>query len=335
MSELESIYSEFKKLLPSGFGEGDDAVGFLGIGELIEFFKSTLFDTSGAFLRLLALFVGVAMLLALAELMCAESSNAETLRSVAAICVSVPVFESYAEMISEASVGLRSGCELFSGMIPLLCSVSAIGGGSTTAAASATSMSLSLSLISGVLVGNLFPLAITVFICAVVSSFDTGQGTRRIAKSVRSLFGFALGAATTLLVSTVALQSVVSSAKDSVALRGARFAINGMIPAVSGTVGATLGTLVSGASVLLSTMGATGVSALAVTVGVPLFRIFTYRLALQLAIAFSGMIGAELSERFLDSLRSALDLLISVMAATLLVFVFEVVIFMKTAVPVS
>jgi hypothetical protein len=335
VSELENIYEEFKKLLPAGLGETDDVAGIFGIGEVMDFLKSTLFDTSGSFLKMLALFVGVATLLALADVLSAENSNAEVIRSVSAICVSVPLFTVFYDMISEASVGLQSGCELFAGMIPLLCSVAALGGGGATAAASGTSMSFTLSLISGISVRNLFPLAIAVFICSVVSSFDTGQGTRRIARSVRTLFGFVLGASTTLLVSTVALQSIVSSAKDSVALRGARFVINGMIPAVSGTVGATLGTLVSGASVLLSTMGATGVVALAMTVGVPLFRIFTYRFALQLAVAFCGMIGAEHSERFLDSLRSSVDLIISVMASTLLTFVFEMVIFMKTAVPGS
>ena len=331
-SELDRLLSEFYSIMPEWIGKDTDVAGLLGITEIGSLLGNALSAVSGYFLNALALYVGVAALIAISELIVADSGNPEVLRAAVAICATVPLLRSFSSVLALASDGITSGCELFGGMIPLICSVVAIGGGTASAAASASSMSLSLSLISGVSSENLYPLSVIIFVSTAASSFDTGQGARRISKSLRTLFNFLLGAATTLLLSTVALQSVITSAKDSVALRGARYAIGSMLPAVSATVGATLGTLVSGASVISSTMGVSGVIALAATVGAPLLSVLSYRTALQLAVTFSGLFGADASERLLDSLRAALDLLISVLAAVLVVFVLEIVIFMK-AVP--
>ena len=332
LSDLDEVLAEFQKLLPEEIRDTEDIAGAVGILEVGEFLRDALTDSSGYFMRLLALYVGAAALMALAELFGDACSFADSLRSAVAVCTCAPLLRSFSSMLSEASSGLSSGCEFFGGMIPLLCTASAAGGASFGAASSAASMSISLSFVSGVLCVNLFPLSVMIFITSMAASFDTGQGARRLAKSIRTIFNFLLGAATTLMVSTVALQGVICGAKDSVAIRSARYAIGGMVPAVSATVGATLGTLISGAGVLSSTMGASGVLALAVTVGTPLLRILLYRFAMQLAITFSGMIGAEFAERFLDSLRSAVDTVLSVLAATLVIFVLEVVILMKATV---
>ena len=333
MSELDKIYEEFRDLLSPFVKSGEDISGMIGLSEVASFIGGLFTDASGSFLRMLALFVGISVLLALADLFSSDYGCAHVVRAGAVACVSAPLFNCFSELLSDVSVGLKSGCELFGGMIPLLCSVFAAGGSGATAAASASSMSLSLSFVSGILSANLYPAAMLIFIFAIFVSFDTGQGTRRILKSVRSFFTFVFGAAATVMAATVSLQGVISSAKDNAALRGARYAINGMVPAVSTTVGATLGTLISGASVLISTMGTSGTVALAVTLGAPLLRIIICRFAVRCASSFSGIIGAQSAEELFDSLTSALDFLISVLAAAVVIFILEVVVFMKAAIP--
>lgn len=333
MSELDKIYEEFRGILAPFLKNGEDVSGMIGLSEVASFVRGLFTDASGDFLRMLALFVGISVLLALADLFSSDYGSAHVVRAGAVACISPPLFNCFSDVLSEVSAGLDSGCELFGGMIPLLCSVFAAGGGGATAAASASSMSLSLSFVSGILSANLYPAAMLMFVFAILVSFDTGQGTKRILKGVRSFFTFVLGAATTVMAATVSLQGVISSAKDNAAIRGARYAINGMVPAVSTTVGATLGTLISGASVLISTMGTSGTVALAVTLGTPLLRIIVCRFAVRCAASFSAIIGAQTAEGLFDSLLSALDFLISVLAASVVIFILEVVVFMKAAIP--
>ena len=334
MKELDGLLSEFEELMPGWLGNTEDVTGFIGLSELFDYLKNEILGSSGRFLGLLALCCGMALMLTLCDLLASEYGNAEVLRSVCAICFSVPLLRSFTEMLTESAEGINAGCELFGGMIPLLCSVYAAGGASTTSATAAASMSFTLSLVSGVVSKGLFPLAAMILVSSLTASFDTGQGARRISKSLGKLFALFLGAVTTVLVATVSLQGVISSAKDSVAIRGARYAISGMVPAIGSTVGATLGTLVSGANLIASTMGVGGAVALAATIGAPLLRILLCRAAMRSGGMLAAVLGSDNAERFFDSVCNSLDLILSVLAAVLVAFVLEVVIFMKAAVGV-
>ena len=333
--ELEDIYEEFSRLLPDGIFDGEGEVGIGGIVEVYDYIRGAVSESGGAFLGDLALFMGVVLIFAVAELLGAEQGElADTVKVGACICLAVPILSSAMEKVTAVSEGMLSGCEFFSGIIPLLCSVCAIGGGTGTAAASGASMSITLSLVSRLLASNLLPLATFIFSASLISSFDTGRGTQRILKSAKNLFTFVMGAATVVLLATVGLQSVITSAKDTLAIRSAKYAISGMIPAVGGTISATLSTLITGASVMMSTMGAASVAALAVTMGTPLVSLLIYRFAIQLCISFCGLVGAGFAERFLESLRSSLDCILGVLCSSLIIFILEVVVFMKTGVPV-
>ena len=67
--------------------------------------------------------------------------------------------------------------------------------------------------------------------------------------------------------------------------------------------------------------------------GAPLVTLLLYRFAMQLCVSFAGLVGAGFAERFLESLRSALDCVLTVLCSALIIFILEVVIFMKTGVP--
>lgn len=334
--ELGYIYGEFSKLLPDGILDSDGAVGIFGLEEVYDYLSELVCSSGSGFLKELAFLFGIAVIFALAEMLGAESGGvSETVRAGACICFSVPMLTSFMDKIAEASAGMSSGCEFFSGVIPLLCSVAAIGGGTAVAATSGASMSITLGLVSRVLVSNLLPLATFLYTAAIVSSFDTGQKTQRILKGARTVFNFLMGAASVILLATVGLQSVIASAKDTLAVRSAKYAISGMIPAVGGTISSTLSTLISGASVMMSTMGAASVAALSLTMGKPLAVLLLYRFAIQLCIGFSSLFGSVFAEKLFESFRSSLDSVLVALCSTLIIFILEVVVFMKTGVPVS
>jgi hypothetical protein len=86
---------------------------------------------------------------------------------------------------------------------------------------------------------------------------------------------------------------------------------------------------------MMSTMGAASVAALSLTMGKPLAVLLLYRFAIQLCIGFSSLFGSFFAEKLFESLRSALDSVLVALCSTLIIFILEVVVFMKTGVPVS
>ena len=333
--ELSYIYGEFSELLPDGILDSDGTVGIFGLEEVFDYLTELVSSAGNGFVEELAFLFGIAVIFALAELFGTESGGAaETVRAGACICLSVPMLTSFMDKVSVVATGMESGCDFFSGIIPLLCSVAAIGGGGAVATTSGASMSITLGLVSRVLVSNLLPLATFIYTASIISSFDTGQKTQRILKGTRTVYNFLIGAASVIMLATVGLQSVIASAKDTLAVRSAKYAISGMIPAVGGTISSTLSTLISGASVMMGSMGAASVAALALTMGKPLVVLLLYRFAIQLCVGFSSLFGSVFAEKLFESLRSALDSVLVALCSTLIIFILEVVVFMKTGVPV-
>jgi hypothetical protein len=148
-SELDKIFDEFTTLLPPGICADDEKFSdAIGIDAVLDWIENELFGGGTGALRTFAMFFGISLLLALSELVCLEIGElAASSKAAVSVCMTVPVIHSAWYMISTAKEGLVSGSEFFSGAIPLLCSVAAIGGGVRSAATSGAAMSLSLSFV--------------------------------------------------------------------------------------------------------------------------------------------------------------------------------------------
>ncbi len=330
--ELDRIFEEFSKLLPSGI---EDAEGALG-----EDMPEYVFDMIGALIgegasrasSFLLMLIGMSLIFALAELSSLESADTgSAVKSGVSICLTVPVLSFSRELIAYVGEGIASGSAFFSGAVPLLSSVLAMGGGTASAGAAAMGMSLSLSFVSGILSSALFPICTLIFCISMISAYDSSGGAARVGRSVRNLFSFIMGAVTVVLLGTVALQSVIASSRDSVALRGARYAISGMVPVVGGTLSGALSALISGSQIMSSSMGVLSVIALVACMGAPLITLLIYRLCTELCVTFCELCGASQGKAFLESFRNAEDALLSVLGSSVVIYVFQIIIFMKAS----
>ena len=190
-------------------------------------------------------------------------------------------------------------------------------------------MGLSLSLIGGfggAAMTSLSGFSLSLAMLSPLGSRSAGS----LFKSVRSLFLWVLGIVTTLLLGTLSLQSVLASAQDSAAMRGVKYLASGMIPVVGSTVSGALSTLASGMSYVKSIVGIGAVWVLLLTLLPPLIMLLLHRFALTIAVSVTEGLGAE-SEPF-SSLRFSLDSLTAVYALSGVIYVFEIVLFIKSGV---
>lgn len=244
---------------------------------------------------------------------------------------SVSLFSSLYPVIASVRDGLSSVLDFFASLIPVMTAASAATGAVSTAGIQATNMTITLTLLEKLCTGALIPLVFALFSLALASSFADG-GMASLARGIKSLFTFGVGAVSTVLLGAIALQSVLSSAKDSASLRAARYAASGMIPMVGGTVSSALAALASGLAVVKGTVGVGAIVVILSLALAPLVSILLYRLALSISIIFLEFFGAEGGARCYTSFRTSLDALSAVYSLSVLILIVEIIIFIKSGV---
>ena len=237
--------------------------------------------------------------------------------------VGVVIFSAMYPFILSLKDSLASLNLFFSGLVPIVTGISLSSGSVNSAAAHAANMNLVFGLVSGVLTTLLLPIALLMFMLAVSDSLSVGNGAS-LAKSARSLFFWMLGIVTALIMGGVSMQSLISSASDSAYMRAAKFASSGLIP-VSGA----LGSLVGGLTYVKDCVGAGAVAFILVTSLSPLVILLLYRLAISLALLFMNFVGVSTGTLCFSATLSALDSVIAVFVSSVVVYLFEIIIFMR------
>lgn len=303
-------------------------------GNVVGSILNSLLGRSGGIGGFLIMLFGVSVLLLAAELM-SEYSGELSSRATAgvAMVLSIPIFSALSGIVNSVRDGLQNATELFSGLIPVFTSISAIGGGVTTAAAEAAGMSFTLSAVSFFAKDGLLPIVMLMLALGLISSFDIGGGVAPVIRGAKSFFTFAMGAMTSIVAGCLALQTLITGAKDSMALRGMKYAISGMIPIVGGSVSSALGTLASGVNLAKGTVGAVSIAALLSVLGAPLLELLLFRFAFRICISFLEITGGKIGVGILSSILYAIDMLISIFAFSSLIYILETVIFLKFGVP--
>ncbi len=323
--ELDKIYDDFISSMPEDIPKTREEIkGFLGIKEVF----GRIFTSLGASenTKGIALMIAIAMLLALVELFVSESELCDASRSAILVILSVPVLNIMLQLVKDTYSALVLGSEIFSGIIPAVSGLLAVGSGGSSAALSGAGMNASLGFVNGALANNLLPLSAMIFSASAVSSFDTDGITEGVAKGIRGIFNFLIGLSSVVITAVVGMQTAVSVSVDNLALKSARYAVSGMIPVVGGAVSGALSTLIAGVKLLSSSVGAVSLAALLSALGLPLLRLLFYRFALFLCITVSSFSGGSLGARLFTSVRGALDTVIAVLASSALVYVLEAVI---------
>ena len=328
--------SEFEEILPeefSGLGSEPERiealVGLDGvIGEILLAVEGSL----PGCVELLFLLLGGVLLGALCERL-EGGLGALSAFGIGAV-VSVVLTRRLSDLFSALGEDITELSQFFSALIPILSGVTLSGGGVSTAAAHAAAMNTTVSL----LVGILMPLMLFVsgFSLSVGALSAFGQSSvNAVSELIRGIFMWVLGIITALIMGTLALQTVISAAKDSAAIRAARYAASGMIPVVGGTVSASLATLASGLAYVKGVIGI-GASAVILT-GVisPLVLLLLSRGAISIAITVSELVGGGVISRVYSAARKSFDLFIAVYALSVLLFLFEIILFVMTEAPIG
>ena len=334
----EKYWEYFEEALPEGVQSPeneDELLSGVGFDSLVGEIMNALKFGSGSAVSLFALLFGIAVIISASESASLSENPALNRHATAGVTViaAVLIFGKIGRMCFSVREGIEELSSFFSALIPILTGIMTSGGNLSSAASQSLNMNITLAAVSYIACELLMPLVFTLFSLAMAASMDTGT-VGAVAKSVKNLFTWILGICSTVVIASITMQSVVAGAKDSAYLRAARYAASGMIPVVGSTVSSALAALSGGLSYIKTTVGMSAVLVIITLAVSPLINLLLHRLAFSISISFLELAGSTGGVRVYGAFRSALDALLSVYVVTVIVYITELVVFMKCGVSV-
>ncbi len=126
-----------------------------------------------------------------------------------------------------------------------------------------------------------------------------------------------------------ALQTGLSSVADSLSLRGAKFAVSGMVPLVGGTLSDALGTVLAAAGTVRASAGAVALIAMALLFLPSIAELLLWTGLCRFALFFADGCSSPLTANLFDSLKKLTDVLLAATALTAAVSVFATAVLTK------
>lgn len=329
--EADEFISNFENILPDdlqGITDGDNLSDWVGIRALLSQIGNELKGNKGRIVEFLSMLLGCVALCSLPEILGIKMG--EDIASAVGVICSVMIFYPLSRLYSAVTSSIEEISVFFTNLIPITAGVTAMGGGAAAAAAQSGAMYMTVGVVTngGIKIfGSVIALG---FAVSLLTSFGNEE-ILAASRGIRGVFFWLLGISTALITGSFSLQSIVASAQDSITVRAAKYMASGVIPVVGSTVSGALSTLASGMSYAKGVIGTGGIVAILAAMLSPLVLLLCYRLALSLAMTLSEFVSSTAC-RIFSAYRFALDMLIALYALTSVIYIFEIVLFVKIGV---
>lgn len=327
---VDEYIDDFENILPDGFedvGEDTDSlVDMLSVRALFTEIITVIASGGGSVMTFFLRLIGVAVLMSVSALV-PDKFSRQTEATVGIIS-SILIFDSLGGLLSSVESTVVKISDFFASLIPIMIGITALGGGVSTATVQASGMYTVLSVVSS-LGGRIFLYISSFGLAMALLSALMNDRIASVARGVKELFSRITGIFTALLTAAYSLQTIITSAADSAAMRAAKYAASGLIPIVGTTVAGAISTLAAGLSYAKGIVGGGAIAVIVYLALSPLVLLLLYRLALSVVIVFSDFTGTKAASGLFSSYRFALDMTLTVYSLSALIYVFLVIGFIR------
>lgn len=269
---------------------GAAGLSFSGvIAELWELLKSRALKPFKLFCSLL----GVTLLCVLAESVSEEGKLKGVFSAVGALCGAGIAALSVGEVLEEALSALGTAANFTAIFIPTLTGIAAVMGHVTSASAVNASVLAATQLFSQIAVNLLSPLCAVILGVSAAGAAEPQLRLDKLGGAVKKLTVWGLTLIMTVFMSIVSVQTAVTSAADSSAIKAAKFVVSQGVPIVGGTISDAVNMVGGGLAMLKGSVGTYGVIAATAIILPVLASLFCYRAALTLAEYTAEVMGQK------------------------------------------
>lgn len=257
----------------------------------------------------------------------------EDIFSVVAVLTVVSIVSSpIISLIMATGKGLQDCANFILCFIPVFSGVVTAGGQPVTAGTYTILLFSLCQIVAQIAVGILVPLMGIYFGLAIISAVFPDTPLKSLTSSIKNIVCWGLGLTTTVFVSLLSIQTLVSQGTDGVSIKTTKFLVGSFVPIVGGALSDALQTARGCIHFLKSTVGAFGIVVAVLTFLPLILRIGVWYFVTKIASEISGMMdSAELSS-VLKAAAQTLSILIALLMCFALILVVSTTVVMMSGI---
>lgn len=215
---------------------------------------------------------------------------------------------------------------LITALIPIMTFLYTLGGNVSTAIVNSSSLAILLTFSNKFVYSCILPLSKICFGLTIAGNIGNIKGVSKISKTLKSVFTLIFSTLITVFSIFLFFKTNLSASADSAATRTIKFA-GSFIPVIGSALGESVRSLMSGISLIKSSVGFFGII-LIVVITLPIFiKILSTKICIDIAAFTASLLGCEKESVFLKETSGVINFLIAINFSTSLMFIFELIIF--------
>ncbi|MBQ8358510.1 MAG: stage III sporulation protein AE [Oscillospiraceae bacterium] len=280
-------------------------------------------DASGVCLSLIAVVLLLSILTGFSE------SSARVVRLTGAVVIGVLLLEPANSLIQLGAKTVTELSEYGKLLIPVMTTVVAAQGGTTSSAALYTGTVFFDTLLTTFISRMIVP-ALYIYLCLCVASCAVEQDMlKKVRDFVKWLMTWSLKWVLYIFTGYISITGVISGTVDASTLKAAKISISGMVPVVGGILSDATETILVSAGLMKNAAGIYGIFAiLAVCVG-PFLKIGAQYLLLKLSGLICNVFGYKPAGDLIKDFSSGMGMVLAMTGAVGILILISLVCFMK------
>ena len=291
--------------------------------------KNIIEPVSNTFFKIIAVVILCSCFYMLAGI-CRESEATRIYRFLASACLCLMIFGILGTLWNDLDLLLKRLNTLMNSVTVATTSIYAMSGSVTAAAVNQSQMMIVFTLIEDVIYYSTYPILqiclSTSFIGCIGESVDLGSLGRLIRKTFTTLLIVLMSIVTVVL----SFQNTLAQSNDSLIIRTVKLASGSFVPLVGSALNEATTTIAAGMNSLKNTLGIVSIIALTATVLPLLITVWLNKFSFSAASSFCEVLGLERESSFLRGSAEILDFAIAIITAVTMIFVINLMIFVKS-----
>ena len=305
----------------------------LGLGDIINLIVDSVKVGVVSVLKLVSLIVIIAGFGAFSEMLRSTKKTSDGVSSVVSLIILVAILSVVASVLadfaSETITLLDNMREISLSVFPILLSlVITLGGISLGATLEPVIVFISTGVTT--IIATLTKIVVILyFVLTVVGELTDTIKLDRLKSLVSSVFKWGIGLIFTVFMGYMSLNGIVSSGRDGLSVKTAKYALKSYIPLVGGYLSDSYDLFRVGGVLIKNSVGIVGVAILFGMVIKKVLSLGVFKLGLSLASGLTEPLNTTKVTRFLSSLSSLFNFLIVGVVACFLMLILTIFILMS------
>ncbi len=286
----------------------------------------------------LAIMLGIVILSSLVTLIASNCGGlSRTVECCTRLCTFCAISGIAVSCIESLSLYFERLFSAVAAFLPLSAVLFAMGGNLNAAASNSASLGVVLTVCEFFCTKTVIPLFCLCLSLSLLSVFD-GAGAAAggtVSATVRKWYMTALSFLMMILTVSLGASNLLAVRADSMAMRGAKFAVSSFVPVSGGTLSSTLGTLAASIELLRGGVGVIGIVILLLLLVPTVIELALLRGVFAISGFCASTLGCSGEARLLSELESLYGYLEGIAALSAAVFIIAFGIFASVATPFS